>query len=800
MTTAAKLSIPRGKRTRGDPLAKVLQLPHIIALQAKADRHIGHRQYTQIRNERRTAIRAALATSFRDRITKLNTAEPHIWSVLKSVGERTKPPTPPLEFDSRDGQRIVARSNKEKAEALADIYTRPSIGVRKPHRIGAGSNQHNVSTMEVQTAISQLNSGRAPGEDGLYADFFKHIGPRALSLLTLLIRKSLRTSVIPPEWKTSIVIPIPKPGKAEFRPISLTSVCAKLAERVVANRLEPILKLSDRQFGYRKTRNTADVLFSIVNKLQGNDNTYQREDRGGRKYFNTKLSTTIAIDFTKAFDFVDHTLLMRKLKKMKVPTTYLRWIRSFLSDRTLTVNVNNITSRKRVSRRGVPQGTILGPILWCVYVDDLLTALSEAGIEAWAYADDLTIVVDTDSHNASRGAEIVTQWSTTNKIDISRKTDALIFARQSRKVPKNTSLAFGDLNVPIKTFDADNARMKLLGLTLDPYLDFNTHADNLIKGVNKRITQLRAVCGSQWGPNTQTICTLFKGYIEPLFRYGLDVYWPMLSPTKKESLRITHRRALRLVTGCLSTTANESIYLEASCQSLDDLYFEAVVARAERDRRLPETDDRRTQALSEIVRTEHLPNYQIASFAPGPDSIARQVLEPYLEELQKPKVQLSVYDLHIGNTSGLAENVSFHVDQLPSNYTSLSKRKMLARKRNFIDYHINERRRQYAYFSEYWCDASVSVESGTAAGAYGHFTSPRQRHGNWHHAICSSDTCSFRAEGETIRDALLHIVSRLTRISRRRYVNRRILIASDSLSHLPQKGAYLGQTSRRFTT
>ena len=213
MTTAAKLSIPRGKRTRGDPLAKVLQLPHIIALQAKADRHIGHRQYTQIRNERRTAIRAALATSFRDRITKLNTAEPHIWSVLKSVGERTKPPTPPLEFDSRDGQRIVARSNKEKAEALADIYTRPSIGVRKPHRIGAGSNQHNVSTMEVQTAISQLNSGRAPGEDGLYADFFKHIGPRALSLLTLLIRKSLRTSVIPPEWKTSIVIPIPKPSR-----------------------------------------------------------------------------------------------------------------------------------------------------------------------------------------------------------------------------------------------------------------------------------------------------------------------------------------------------------------------------------------------------------------------------------------------------------------------------------------------------------------------------------------------------------------------------------------------------------
>ena len=212
---------------------------------------------------------------------------------------------------------------------------------------------------------------------------------------------SIRTGEVPTQWGHGAVIPIPKPNKdlkacESYRPVTLTSVICKLTERVVATRLVAKLALNDAQLGYRHTRSTTDAVFSIVDAVLRGFNTYENVGRKGnrnKKYYRSQRAGAIFFDFTKAFDLVDHLILMKKLSVKSKDAPVNRWIRNFLTDRTFTVALNDVHSKKKSLRCGVPQGTILGPLLWLIYVDDLLEELSDAcKALVRAYAGDLTVV------------------------------------------------------------------------------------------------------------------------------------------------------------------------------------------------------------------------------------------------------------------------------------------------------------------------------------------------------------------------------------------------------------------------
>ena len=211
---------------------------------------------------------------------------------------------------------------------------------------------------------------------------------------------SIRTGEVPTQWGHGAVIPIPKPNKdlkacESYRPVTLTSVICKLTERVVETRLVAKLALNGAQLGYRHTRSTTDAVFSIVDAVLRGFNTYENVGRKGnrnKKCYRSQRAGAILFDFTKAFDLVD-LILMKKLSAKSKDAPVNRWIRNFLTDRTFTVALNDVHSKKKSLRCGVPQGTILGPLLWLIYVDDLLEELSDAcKALVRAYAGDLTVV------------------------------------------------------------------------------------------------------------------------------------------------------------------------------------------------------------------------------------------------------------------------------------------------------------------------------------------------------------------------------------------------------------------------
>ena len=245
------------------------------------------------------------------------------------------------------------------------------------------------SLAEFLAAASNLSSSSATGPDKVAYPMLKHLPRSGMDFLLYIFNLSWSSHSFPSIWKTSSIIPIHKMGKpldspASFRPTSLISCVSKLFERIILSRLLFFLVsnsiLSSRQAGFRPGRSTLDQILFLSQSISDGFN----KPRPGSR---TILST---IDFSKAFDSVWHPALFHKLILAGLPPCFARWTQSFLSDRRACVVFQNHKSRSFRVRRGVPQGSVLGPVLFSLFINDLPISLLSS-VSCSLYADDLAI-------------------------------------------------------------------------------------------------------------------------------------------------------------------------------------------------------------------------------------------------------------------------------------------------------------------------------------------------------------------------------------------------------------------------
>ena len=359
------------------------------------------------------------------------------------------------------------------------------------------------SPAEFLAAASNLSSSTATGPDKVAYPMLKHLPRSGTDFLLYIFNLSWSSHSFPFIWKTSSIIPIHKMGKsldspASFRPISFTSCVSKLFERIILFRLFFFLEsnsiLPPRQASFRPGRSALDQILFLSQSISDGFNK-------SRPGFRTILST---IDFSKAFDSVWHPTLFHKLISAGLPPCFAHWTQSLLSDRRACVVFQNHKSRCFRVRRGVPQGSVLGPVLFSLFVNDLPASLPSS-VSCSLYADDLAVWSSSPSVptavEATQGALFrLERWSEHWCLPLNpSKCKAFFFSvnpHQANLQPNLLLLGSRLRFNPTPTF---------LGVTFDRTLSFSKHVSSLKAKFFPRLKALRCISASSWGPSKESL-------------------------------------------------------------------------------------------------------------------------------------------------------------------------------------------------------------------------------------------------------------------------------------------------------
>ena len=337
-----------------------------------------------------------------------------------------------------------------------------------------------------------------------------------MDFLLYIFNLSWSSHSIPSIWKTSSIIPIHKMEKpldspAFFRPIALTFCVSKLFEHIILSRLLFFLEsnsiLSPGQAGFRPGRSTLDQILFLSQSISDGFN----KPRPGSR---TILST---IDFSKAFDSVWHPTLFHKLISASLPPCFARWTQSFLSDRRASVVFQNHKSHFFRVRRGVPQESVLGPVLFSLFINDFLASLPSS-VSCSFYADDLAIRSSSPTVptavEATQGALFrLERWSEYWCLPLNpSKCEASFFSVDPHQANLQPNLLLLGSRLRFNP--------NFVGVTFDRTLSFSKHVSSLKAKFFPRLKALFCISASSWGPSKESLFLLYKSFLRSLLTYA----------------------------------------------------------------------------------------------------------------------------------------------------------------------------------------------------------------------------------------------------------------------------------------
>lgn len=338
-----------------------------------------------------------------------------------------------------------------------------------------------VSLEQIEKALSMLPENRSVGYDFIDNKLLKLATHYVAKPIKYIFELSLQQGKFPTEWKHAKVCPIPKDNKLPLttqnsRPISLLPSLSKILERIVSDHIWTYMEsnniLTQAQHAYRNGHSTETALLHMT------DEWLAALDQG-------KLVALLLLDFTSAFDLIDHDILLRKLTHYHFEDGAINWMTSYLTGRKQSTYINGSFSTPRMTACGIPQGSCLGPLLYIIYSNDLPLALTNQN--AFMFADDTTI--STVAHNQtalnnqlSNDLQCINKWVKGNNLvlNASKTQTMVICTTRKRRKLKPWSLMYG--NILIK----EVAEVKLLGIKIQNNLAWRSHLTEVSKKVMQR--------------------------------------------------------------------------------------------------------------------------------------------------------------------------------------------------------------------------------------------------------------------------------------------------------------------------
>ena len=403
-----------------------------------------------------------------------------------------------------------------------------------------------ASPLEVAQIISKFDATKANGPNSIHVNVMKLITPTISTHISKLFNASIQQGIFPNCLKTSSVTPVYKKGDKNivdnYRPISLLSNVGKIFEKLMYTRLYEFLdkksKFYKNQYGFRKKYNTHHALIQITEKIRS-------------AIDNNNFSCGVFVDLQKAFDTVEHTIPIQKLNNYGIRGVANKWIHSYLNGRSQVVEVHGHKSKRIDIKHGVPQGSVLGPLLFLIYINDLHRSIINSKV--FHFADDTGLLFSSKSlkkinTKINQDLSNLFHWLRANKISLNaKKTELVIFKSPNKKMnkmnkdnnplPKVLNFRIGGHRIIPKS------STEYLGVILDEHLTFKNHINKLKPKLSRAVGMLSKI---RHFVSPTTLKNIYHAIFNSHLLYGIQV-WIQGNNEAKNSIQILQNKALRLI-------------------------------------------------------------------------------------------------------------------------------------------------------------------------------------------------------------------------------------------------------------
>lgn len=389
---------------------------------------------------------------------------------------------------------------------------------------------------EVCEVIMQLKES-APGHDGIRASLVQNVVTLLSKPLTHIFALSMTTSIVPTDLKVAKVIPLFKTGDpsmfTNYRPVSVLPCFSKILEKLIYKRLLKHLNthniIYQYQYGFRKNHSTYMALVELTDRILTALN-------------NNEYTLGVFLDLSKAFDTVHHEILLKKLFKYGFQGLVHKWLIHYVKNRYQYVSMNGLDSKKNAIQFGVPQGSILGPLLFLVFINDLAN-VTHFTIPI-LFADDTNLLIShkdltTLTEKLNRDLAQYSTWFQANKLSLNvKKCNFMVFAGRRNYI-------FDDIRICIQNQQIDKvSSVRFLGVQLDDKLMWKDHIGTVCKKVTKSLGILRRI---RHFVHEKVMLTLYYSLIYPYLSY-CNVVWASTFPTHLKKILLLQKAFVRLAT------------------------------------------------------------------------------------------------------------------------------------------------------------------------------------------------------------------------------------------------------------
>lgn len=516
-----------------------------------------------------------------------------LWKATKGL-KRPILQNPPV----RNADGSWARSNIQKANRFAEHLEntfQPNDGDDPPNweeTIQENMAIRPTTANEISEVIHEINPKKAPGFDLITGEILKHLPEKAIRKLTHLINASFRLKYVPQIWKIAEVTMVAKPGKppndvSSYRPISLLPVISKLFEKILLKRLKLIIEEKEltpvHQFGFRESHSTVDQVHRITNIIE-------------KALEEKKVCSAVFLDVAQAFDRVWHEGLFYKLRKL-LPVQFSQLLESYLSDRYFRVKQEDAYTDLRPIGAGVPQGSVLGPVLYVLYTCDI--PILEHNTIA-TFADDTAVLAVGSTHDESTrklqsSVDQISRWTRIWRIKLNESKS--VHVDFTNKSAQNIPIRINDTQIPI----ANTA--KYLGIHLDARLRWKVHVKKKREELGLRYKKMYWLLGRNSKLSMYNKLLLYKQILKPVWMYGAQL-WGCASKSNILVIQRFQNKVLRNIVDAPWYIRNSDIHRDLNVDTVDQAI--SIAARSHEQRLLHHVNVEAIQLLDNADITRRL--------------------------------------------------------------------------------------------------------------------------------------------------------------------------------------------------